>query len=400
MEPPAAVAEYKDGKAVVWAATQNRQAVQATVASALGIGKQDVICHVTLLGGGFGRKSKPDYVAEAAILSKQVGKPVKVVWSRADDIRFDYYHTVAAMYMKAATDAQGRPTAWLQRSVFPPIESTFDTAARYGNDGEMAQGWVDLPFDIPNLRAENGPAQSHVRIGWLRAVANIYHAFAIQSFLDELAAAAGRDRIEFFLDVLGRPRQIDFQAEGTTNANYGKPLDQYPVDTGRLRRVVDVVAERSGWAHKQPRHGRALGFAAHRSFLSYVAAVVEVEVDAQGRVRIPRVDLAVDAGRVVHPERVQAQFEGAAVFAASVALMGEITAANGQVQQSNFHDYPVARLTEAPYETHVHLLPSDDVPAGVGESGVPPAIPALCNALFAATGKRIRQLPIKHTELT
>ena len=250
---------------------------------------------------------------------------------------------------------------------------------------------MDLPFDIPHLRAENGPAQAHVRIGWLRGVANIYHAFAIQSFLDELAAAAGRDRIEFFLDVLGRPRQIDFQAEGTTNANYGKPLDQYPVDTGRLRRVVDVVAERSGWAHKQPRHGRTLGFAAHRSFLSYVAAVVEVEVDAQGRVRIPRVALAVDAGCVVHPERVQAQFEGAAVFAASVALMGEITAANGQVRQSNFHDYPVARLTEAPSETHVHLLPSDDVPAGVGEPGVPPTIPALCNALFAATGKRIRQ---------
>ncbi|HBY36799.1 MAG TPA: twin-arginine translocation pathway signal protein [Delftia acidovorans] len=400
MEPPAAVAAYKDGKVVAWAATQNPQAVQATVASALGIGKQDVLCHVTLLGGGFGRKSKPDYVAEAALLSKQVGKPVKVVWSRADDIRFDYYHAVAAMYMKAATDAQGRPTAWLQRSVFPPIRSTFDAAVRYGGDGEMAQGWVDLPFDIPHLRAENGPAQPHVRIGWLRSVANIYHAFAIQSFLDELAAAAGRDRIEFFLDVLGRPRQIDFQAEGTTNANYGKPLDQYPVDTGRLRRVVEVVAERSGWAHKKPGHGRALGFAAHRSFLSYVAAVVEVEVDDQGRVRIPRVDLAVDAGRVVHPERVQAQFEGAAVFAASVALMGEITAAKGQIQQSNYHDYPVARLTEAPYETHVHLLPSDDVPAGVGEPGVPPTIPALCNALFAATGKRIRQLPIKNTKLT
>jgi len=400
MEPPAAVAEYKDGKVVVWAATQNPQAVQATVASALGIGKHDVICHVTLLGGGFGRKSKPDYVAEAAILSKQVGKPVKVVWSRTDDIRFDYYHTVAAVYVKAATDAQGRPTAWLQRSVFPPIGSTFDAAARYGGNGEMAQGWVDLPFDIPNLRAENGPAQPHVRIGWLRSVANIYHAFAIQSFLDELAAAADRDRIEYFLETLGRPRQIDFTAEGTTNANYGKSLDQYPVDTGRLRRVVEVVAERSGWAHKKPGPGRALGFAAHRSFLSYVAAVVDVEVDNQGRVRIPRVDLAVDAGRVIHPERVQAQFEGAAVFAASVALMGEITAANGQIQQSNYHDYPVARLTEAPYETHVHLLPSDDVPAGVGEPGVPPTVPALCNALFAATGKRIRQLPIKNAKLT
>jgi isoquinoline 1-oxidoreductase subunit beta len=400
LEPPAAVAEYKDGKVVAWAATQNPQAVQDTVASALKIDKKDVICHVTLLGGGFGRKSKPDYVAEAAILSKTVGKPVKVAWSREDDIHFDYYHTVAAMYMKAATDAQGRPTAWLQRSVFPPISSTFDASARYGADGELAQGWVDLPFDIPNLRAENGPAQNHVRIGWLRSVANIYHGFAIQSFIDELAAAAGRDRVEFFLDVLGRPRQIDYKAEGTTNANYGKPLDLYPVDTGRLRRVIEVVAERSGWANKKPSKGHAWGFAAHRSFLSYVAAVVEVEIDDQGQVRIPRVDLAVDAGRVVHPERVQAQFEGAAVFATGVALMNEITAVQGQIQQSNFQDYPVPRINEAPYETHVYLLPSDDLPVGVGEPGVPPTIPAICNALFVATGKRIRQLPIKNTKLT
>ena len=173
-----------------------------------------------------------------------------------------------------------------------------------------------------------------------------------------------------------------------------------PMDTGRLRRVVEVVAERSGWAHQQPGAGRALGFAAHRSFLNYVAAMVAVEVDAHGQIRIPRVDIAVDAGRIVHPERVQAQFEGAAVFATSVALMGEITAASGQIQQSNYHDYPVARISEASYETHAHLLPSNDLPAGVGEPGVPPTIPALCNALFAATGKRIRQLPINKTKLT
>ena len=400
MEPPAAVAEFKDGKVVVWAATQNPQAVQDTVASALGIGKQDVICHVTLLGGGFGRKSKPDYVAEAAILSKQVGKPVKVVWSREDDIRFDYYHSVAAMYMKAAMDAQGRPTAWLQRSVFPPIGSTFDcrSALRRGWRDGTGMGGPAVRHPEP-ARGERTGAD-HVRIGWLRSVANIYHAFAIQSFIDELAPLRAVIAVEYFLDVLGRPRQIDFKAEGTTNANYGKPLDQYPVDTGRLRRVVELAAERSGWAKKKPAKGRALGFAAHWSFLSYVAAVVDVEVDDKGRCGIPRVDLAVDAGRVMHPERVQAQFEGAAVFGASVALMGEITAANGQIQQSNFHDYPVARLTEAPYETHVHLLPSHDLPAGVGEPGVPPTIPALCNALFAATGKRIRQLPIKHTKLT
>jgi isoquinoline 1-oxidoreductase beta subunit len=399
MEPPVAVAEYKNGKVTAWAATQNPQAVQDTVAKALKIAKEDVICHVTLLGGGFGRKSKPDYVAEAALLSKKIGKPVQVAWSREDDIRHDYYHSVAAMYLKAATDDKGRPTAWLQRCAFPPIPSTFDVKATYARDGELAQGWVDVPFDIPNLRAENGPAQAHVRIGWFRSVANIYHAFAVQSFIDELAAAAGRDRIEYFLEVLGRPRNIDFKAEGTTNANYGKPLDQYPWDTGRLRRVVETVAEKSGWANRKPEKGRALGFAAHRSFLSYIAVVVDVRVDAQGRISIPRVDVAVDAGQVIHPERVRAQFEGAAVFGASLALMGEITAAQGRIQQSNFDDYPVARISEAPFETHVHLVPSDGLPTGVGEPGVPPIAPAICNALFAITGKRIRQLPINKTKL-
>ncbi len=399
MEPPAAVAEYRNGKVTAWAATQNPQAVQDTVAKAVGIAKQDVTCHVTLLGGGFGRKSKPDYVAEAAILSKKVGKPVQVTWSREDDIRHDYYHTVSAMYLKAATDAKGRPTAWLQRCAFPPIPSTFDAKARYGADIELAQGWTDVPFDIPNLRAENGPAQNHVRIGWFRSVANIYHAFAVQSFIDELAAAAGRDRIEYFLDVLGRSRTIDFTAEGTKNANYGKPLDQYPWETGRLRRVVEVVAEKSGWAKRKPEKGRALGFAAHRSFLSYIAVVMDVRVDEKGRITIPRVDVAVDAGRVIHSERVRAQFEGAAVFGVSLALMGEITAAHGRVLQSNFNDYPVARIGEAPYETHVHIVPSDGLPTGVGEPGVPPVAPALCNALFAITGKRIRRLPINKTKL-
>lgn len=400
MEPPAAVAHYRNGKVTTWAATQNPQAVQDAVAKALKIDKKDVICHVTLLGGGFGRKSKPDYVVEAAILSKKVGRPVQVAWSREDDIRHDYYHTVAAMYLKAATDPRGKPTAWLQRCAFPPIPSTFDAAARYGGDGELAQGWVDVPFAIPNLRAENGPAQNHVRIGWFRSVANIYHAFAVQSFIDELAAAAGRDRIEYFLEVLGEPRTIDFAAEGTRYANYGKPLDLYPWETGRLRRVVEVVAEKSGWAGRKPEKGRALGFAAHRSFLSYIAVVVDVRVDEQGRITIPRMDVAVDAGRVIHPERVQAQFEGAAVFGVSLALMGEITASQGQIQQSNFDDYPVARIGEAPYETHVHLVPGEGLPLGVGEPGVPPVAPAICNALFAITGKRIRQLPVKNTRLT
>jgi isoquinoline 1-oxidoreductase subunit beta len=392
MEPPAAVVEFKDGKALIYAATQNPQAVQDTVATALGIDKKMVECHVTLLGGGFGRKSKPDYVAEAALLSKAVGKPVKVTWTREDDIRFDYYHTVSAMYMKAALDDKGRPTAWLQRCAFPSMMSTFNPAANTASGGELGMGWTNVPFDIANQRAENGPAQHHVRIGWLRSVANIQHAFAIHSFLDELAQAANRDRVEYLLDVVGPARKIE-------PLQRGRLSDKYPLETGRLRRVIELAATASNWAKKRPAKGRALGIAAHYSFLTYVAAVVEVEVDDKGKVRIPRVDVAVDAGTIINPDRVKAQFEGAAVFGTSVAMMGEITAAAGAIQQSNFHDYPVARMNEAPIETHVHIVPSQQPPAGVGEPGVPVIPPAICNAIFAATGKRIRELPIRKHKL-
>jgi isoquinoline 1-oxidoreductase subunit beta len=388
MEPPVAVAEFKNGKVVAWAPTQDPQAVQDTVAKAVGIQPADVTCHVTLLGGAFGRKSKPDYVAEAAILSKQLGRPVKVVWTREDDIRFDFYHAVAAMYLKAGVDEKGRPIAWLQRSVFPPIESQQNVAARYGSF-ELDMGWKDVPFDIANFRAECGPAEARVRIGWLRSVANIPHAFAVQSFTDELAAAAGRDRVEYLLDVLGKPRKIDLR-----EAAQRKGPDPYMLDTGRMRRVIELVADQSGWARKKPGNGRALGIAVHRSFLTYVATVVEVEVD-KGQVRIPRVDIALDTGKVIHPDRVRAQFEGASVFGTTVALMGEITAANGLIQQANFNNYPVARIQDAPRETHVHIVPSTAPPAGVGEPGVPPMSPAICNAIFAAIGKRIRELPVK-----
>ena len=392
MEPMVALAEFKDGKATLWAPTQNPQAVQDIVSKELGIAKEDVICHVTLLGGGFGRKSKPDYCAEAAVLSKKVGRPVKVVWTREDDIKFDYYNAVAAMYMKAALGANGKPTAWLQRSVFPPITSIFDVNAVYGDPAHLQQGWTDIPYDLPNLRIENGPAKAHVRIGWLRSVANIYHAFAIQCFTDELAHAARRDPLDYLLDLIGEPRTIDFK--GVEYPNYGASLDAYPWETGRLRHVTEMVAEKSGWGKRKHSKGSGVGIAAHRSFLSYVATVVEVEVNDQGEVRIPRVDMVVDAGLVVNPEATRAQFEGAAVFGTSVVRSGEITATKGAIDQSNFQDYPVARIGEAPFQTNVYIVDSDTPPAGVGEPGVPPFVAAFCNAIFAATGKRVRDLPI------
>jgi isoquinoline 1-oxidoreductase subunit beta len=393
MEPMVALADFKDGKVTAWAPTQNPQAVQAIVSSQLGIAKEDVICNVTLLGGGFGRKSKPDYVAEAAVLSKKLGRPVKVVWTREDDIKFDYYNAVAAMYLKAAVDDKGKPTAWLQRSVFPPITSIYDVNAVYGDPPHLAQGWTDLPYDLPTIRIENGPAQAHVRIGWLRSVANIYHAFAVQCFTDELAHRATRDPVEYLLDLIGPPRTIDFT--NVQYPNYGADYKTYPWETGRLRKVIEMVAEKSGWSKKKKKgKGHGFGIAAHRSFLTYVATVVEVEVSEDGEIRIPRVDTAVDAGLVVNPEITRAQFEGAAVFGTSIVRSGEITAKNGLIQQSNFNDYPVARINEAPAQTNVYLLESSAPPAGVGEPGVPPFVAAFCNAIFDATGKRVRDLPL------
>ena len=394
MEPPVAVAEYRDGKVLAWAPTQNPQAVQETIAGVLGIKKEDVTCHVTLLGGGFGRKSKPDQVAEAAVLSKQLGKPVKVVWSREDDIQFDFYHSVAAMYLKASIGSDGKPTAWLQRTVYPPIGSTFDVNAKYADD-EMGLGWNNLPFDIPNHRAENGPADAHVRIGWLRSVANIYHAFAIHSFADELANASNKDSVQYLLELIGPPRivPLKYTPEEQDDAK------RYPLDTARLRRVVELVAEKSEWGKHASGKGHGFGIAAHRAFLTYVATVVEVEVDAKGQVQIPNVWTAVDAGTVVAPDNIRNQFEGAASFGASLALLSEITVTNGMVNQSNFNDYELVRMGSAPKHTSVHIVESDAPPAGVGEPGVPPFAPALYNAIHAATGKRIREMPLSKAKL-
>jgi isoquinoline 1-oxidoreductase beta subunit len=400
MEPPVAVADFREGKVTAWAPVQNPQAAQDTVATALGIDKNNVVCHVTLLGGGFGRKSKPDFVAEAALLSRKVGKPVKVVWTREDDLQYDFYHAVAAVYHKATVDGRGKPTAWLARSSFPPIASTFTAGERYAMDIELGMGLTDLPFDVPAYRAENCPAEAHVRIGWFRSVANIYQVFAASSFVDELAHAAGRDPLEYQLDLLGPGAVLDFAPDGVKNYwNYGVPAEKYPFDTKRLRHVLEVAAEKSGWAKRPKTKGRGMGIVAARSFTSYIASVVEVEVDGQGRVHIPRVIQVIDAGTVVNPDRVRSQMEGAAVMGIGLAMTGEISAAAGRITQTNFHLFQVPRINDAPRQVDVHIIESDAPPGGVGEPGLPPIVPALANAIFAATGKRVRELPIAKTKL-
>ena len=399
MEPPVAVADVRDGKATIWAPTQNPQAVQDAVSAVLGIDKKDVICHVTLLGGGFGRKSKPDYAAEAAVLSRKLGKPVKVVWTREDDIKFDYYHTTAAVYHKASVDGRGKPTAWLHRSAFPPIASTFAPGAREPLSFELDLGLTDLPFDVPNIRAENGPADAHVRIGWFRAVSNNFHAFAAHSFADEMAKAAGRDPLEYLLDLLGPGKVIDLKSQGVDYSNYGAPYDKYPIDTRRLRKVLELAGEKAGWGTRTPGNGWGMGIAAHRSFNTYVASVVEVEVDGKGAVKVPRIEQVVDAGVIVNPNRVRSQMEGAAVMAVGLARLGEITAVGGRIKQSNFNDFQVARMADAPYQVNVHFVDSDALPTGVGEPGLPPVLAALCNAIHAATGTRVREFPLSKQKL-
>ena len=400
MEPPVAIAEYRDGKVTCWTSVQNPQAAQECIAAAVGIKKEDVTCHTALLGGGFGRKSKPDFAAEAAVLSKKLGKPVKVVWTREEDVKFDFYHSTAAVYVKAAVDGKGKPTAWLTRSAFPPIASTFEDGAKYGLDLEHAMGLSDLPYDLDNIRAENAPASAHLRIGWFRAVCNNYHLFATGSFVDELAHAAGRDTLEYMLDLIGSGKNINLSAQmPAPYFNYGAPMEKYPVDTRRLRKVLEVAGEKSNWGKRKPGGGWGIGIAAHRSFNSYVASVVEVQVDSAGKVTIPRIDQVVDAGLVINPERARSQFEGAAVMGAGLAMFGEITAAGGRVQQSNFNDFRVARMTDAPRQVNVTIVDTDNLPTGIGEPGTPPVIPALANAIFAATGKRVRELPLIKAKL-
>jgi len=396
MEPPAATARIANGKCEAWGCVQSPQAARDLIAKRLGMSVEDVKVNVTLLGGGFGRKSKPDYMVEAAVLSKAMGgAPVKVTWTREDDLHNSYYHTVSVEHLEAGLDAQGKPVAWLHRTVAPTIMSTFNADEKNEAPFELGMTGVNIPFVIPNIRIENPEATAHTRIGWFRSVSNIPHVFAVQSFVGELAAATKRDPKDFLLELIGPARRIDPRTLGDT-WNHGEDPEQYTLDTGRLRRVVETAAREAGWGKALPK-GRGQGVAVAYSFVTYVAAVVEAAVNDKGELAIPRVDIAVDCGAQINPERVRAQIEGACVMGVSLATLGEISFKAGRVQQDNYNTYEVTRMAQAPREIRVHLIPGDfNAPlGGVGEPGVPPIAPALCNAIFAATGKRIRHLPIR-----
>jgi isoquinoline 1-oxidoreductase beta subunit len=399
MEPPAATARVNDdGTCEVWACTQDPQTARGTVATTLGLEPEQVTVNVTLLGGGFGRKSKPDFIAEAGWLARETGRPVKVQWTREDDIRQGYFHAVSAQYFRAGMDENGATTTWLHRTSFPSIGSTFSPDAAGPGAGEVGLGATDSPWNVPNLRIEACDAPAHLRIGWLRSVCNVFHAFGACSFVDELAHEKGRDAREHLLEMIGPARHIDPADDGAEFSNYGQDLAQHPVDTGRLAAVADKVAGMAGWGRELP-EGHGLGIAVHRSFLSYVGAVAEVSVDTNGKLKVQDMWVCIDAGLVVNPDRVHSQMEGAAIFGMSLALHGEITARNGAVVEGNFDSYPMVRMSEVPRKIHTHIMESDALPGGVGEPGVPPIAPAIVNAYFAASGNRVRDLPLRNAGL-
>ncbi len=392
MEPPNALAWVKeDGSIEIWAPSQDPQAARNTVAAVMGVEVEQVTIHVTLLGGGFGRKSKPDYVVEAALISKAVGAPVKLTWTREDEIHFDYFHAPSAQHLKASLDETGKATGWLHRTTFPSISSTFAPNVTHASNGELGLGFTTVPYQIPNMLCENGAAKAFVRIGWLRSVCNIHHAFAVNAFAGELAHKAGRDQKDYLLELIGPPRNLNHLFEGERGA-YGEDLNVHTYDTGRLRHVIEAVATSIDWGKDLP-DGHGLGIATHYSFVSYVAHAVHVSV-IDGQLAIHDIHCAIDSGTYVNVDRVKAQMEGATIFGLTLALHGKITAKDGAIEQSNFHNFPLLRLNETPPIT-VHVVHRKQAPGGVGEPGVPPVAPALTNAILAATGKPVRELPIR-----
>ena len=397
MEPPAAIVDANATPVRVIAATQSPNETRQYVAEALGIEKSGVHCEVTLLGGGFGRKSKPDFACEAAILSRMVGAPVRVQWTREDEIRNGYYHTASAHHLKAGLDASGKVVAWRHSGAWPSILGLWNPAQKHGFGIEYGLGLVDTPYnEVPNIRIENGAADVMIRVGWYRAVNNIQHAFAMNCFTHELAEAAGRDHLDLLLEMIGEAGVMDLSQDGVAEYwNYGDSVEEWPIMPNRLSNVLRTVAAKSGYGKALPK-GHGLGLAVHRAFHSYVATAVHVVVRDDGSLHVPQVDTAIDCGRYVNPEGVRKQIEGAAIYGNTVARFGKITTAGGAVVQSNFHDYPITRISDAPLDVRVHIV-EDFVhlrPCGVGEPGVPPYAPALVNAIHHATGKRIRRLPI------
>lgn len=400
MEPPAAVAHFHDDRLEVWACTQSPQDAREELAKQLGMPESAITVHVTFLGGGFGRKSKPDFLVEAALCARAAKAPVRVQWTRDDEIRHAYYHSCSVHALAATVDEKGAVLGWRHRLAYPSISSTFDGKAARPSPGELQQGVLDLPLAVPNIVVQTSEAPAHARIGWMRSVHNIHQAFAVQSFIHEISEATKRDPRDTLVAILGKPRKITTPQELGVIAlgNYGAKLAEHPIDVARFHRVIDRATTAAGWDVAK-REGRALGLAVHRSFLSYVAVVAQVSQNARGGLVVDEAWIAADCGTIINLDRVRAQLEGAFIFGMSLALTGAITMKNGATVQRNFKDYPIVRMPAAPRKLHIDVVPSDGPPGGVGEPGVPPVAPAILNAWFALTNQRVRDLPLARASL-
>ncbi len=392
IEPPVAVASFENGSLAVLAPTQSPQNARAVLAQFLDMKEAQIVVRPTFLGNGFGRKAVHDYILEAGWLAKTLNGKVKVQWTREDDIRHGYYQPMSMQRLDGGLDKNGVPIAWRHRTVFPSLNSVFRADQVLPDTRQVSQGFVDMPYAIPNLKLEVGAAPAHVRLGPNRGGLSVFHAFAICSFMDELAFAAGKDPANFLFTYYAGPKKIDMKALGVDYSNYDTLIEDYPLDIGRLTNVLQFAMDRSGWGDPLlPRQGR--GLAVHRSYVSYAAAVIVATVGEDGTIAIPRIDLVIDCGAIVNPDRVKALMEDSIMYGLGLALYGGITVKNGAIEQANFDSYPVARANIVP-EMHIHVVPSGQPSTGAGDPAVPVIAPALCNAIFAATGKRIRELPI------
>jgi isoquinoline 1-oxidoreductase beta subunit len=379
MEVPNATAWFQWNKIEVWAPVQDPQTARAELAHFFEIPIESIIINVTFLGGGFGRKSKSDFVVEAVALSKKINAPVQVVWTREDDIQNSFYHATSAQYLKGALDTNGQVSGWLQRVAVPSITSSFKPFSNYASGFELNQGFTNNPYDISNFRLENVKAEANLRIGWLRSVVHIHSGFGNNCFVDELAFAAKKDPVKFHLELIGKDRTIT-----------GK--SKFPYNSKRMKEVLENTAKNADWG-KSLLEGHGLGVAIHYSFYSYVATIVEVSVKNE-KVKVENIWTTIDCGLALNKDNIKNQLEGAAIFGMSLALYGKISAKEGAVEQNNFFDYQMTRMKDAP-NIHIDIMDKmNEPPTGVGEPGVPVIAPAICNAIFNATGKRVRSLPL------
>lgn len=366
MEPLNCVADVRADRCEIWTGTQSAQSAQNETASFLGLPKEKVDVHVMLLGGGFGRRSDNDFVSETVQISKAVGAPVRLLWSREDDTQHDEYRPVSMHKLRGAVDRKGKLVAWNHRLVAPSIAKQHWPDRVKGLDRGAIECAVEMPYEIPNVLVDFVLAETPIPIWWWRSVYASQNVYAVESFIDELAVAAKQNPYQFRMEMLEK--------------------------SPRMKKVVETVASKAGWGKPLPK-GHAHGIACSLSFGTYVAEVAEVSVN-DGEVRVHKVHAAVDCGIAVAPNTLTYNVEGAIVYGLTAALKGKITIDAGRVQQGSFDDYPLLTIDEMP-EVEVHIVDSGEALGGIGEPGLPPIAPAICNAIFAATGKRIRELPIK-----